>query len=226
MFKMTRQNLIRLLLLGLVGAGIALVITNRDQLKPEALEAWVGSLGVWAPLVFILLYFLAPVFFVPGSVLTLAAGVLFGPVLGALYTLIGAVGGASLSFLVARYIAGDWVEQKAKGVLLQMKKGVEEEGWRFVAFVRLVPLFPFNLLNYALGLTKIPLGTYALTSALFMIPGTAGYVYLGYAGREALLGGENWIQKGLWGLGVFAALVFLPLFVRRLRKGSALNTEK
>jgi rhodanese-related sulfurtransferase len=99
--------------------------------------------------------------------------------------------------------------------------GVEAEGWRFVAFVRLVPLFPFNLANYALGLTRIPLVHYILASSVCMLPGTLAYTYLGYAGREAATGGEYLVQKGLIGLALLAAVAFLPRLVARLRKPSA-----
>lgn len=214
---MNRRLLLRLIVLAVIVAGIVLGLIHRDQFSPDRIEAWVGALGIWAPLVFIGIYVLAPALFVPGSPLTIASGALFGPVWGVLYVLIGSVGGATLAFVIARYLAGDWVERRASGTLRQVKEGVEAEGWRFVAFVRLVPLFPFNLLNYVLGLTRIPLLTYVITSAICMLPGIAGYVYIGYAGREALLGGENVVQKISIAVGVFAALVFLPMLVRRLR---------
>jgi uncharacterized membrane protein YdjX (TVP38/TMEM64 family) len=214
---MRRSLWLRLALLALLACGIALALVYREHFSPERLEAWVGTLGLWAPVVYVVVYLLAPSLFVPGAALTLAGGALFGPVWGVLYVLVGSVGGASLAFLVARYLAGGWVERHSHGMLRQLKDGVEAEGWRFVAFVRLVPAFPFNLLNYALGLTRIPLRTFVVTSAIFMLPGIAGYVYLGYAGREALLGGEDLFKKIVWAVAVFAALVFLPLLVRRLR---------
>jgi uncharacterized membrane protein YdjX (TVP38/TMEM64 family) len=110
------------------------------------------------------------------------------------------------------------VARKTGGTLARVKAGVEEEGWRFVAFTRLVPLFPFNVLNYAFGLTAIPLRTYVLTSWLCMLPGTAGYAYIGYAAREAVVGGEDLVRKGLIAISVFAALALLPIMLRRLRK--------
>lgn len=213
---MNRKLLTRLLLLALVVAGVVLGILYRDRFSREALEAWIGALGIWAPLVYMGVYAVGTLF-VAGAALTLVGGALFGPVWGVLYVLIGSVSGATLAFLLARYLAADWVERHTRGILLQVKEGVEAEGWRFVAFVRLVPLFPFILLNYALGLTRIPVRTYVISSAIFMLPGIAGYVYLGYAGREALLGGEDTLRKVLLAIAVFAALVFLPLLVRRLR---------
>ena len=176
---------------------VVVAVVYRDTLDARAVEAWVAETGVVAPLLFILIYALGTVLFLPGSVLTLAGGALFGPLWGTLYNLAGATLGASLAFLVARYLAGDWVEQRASGRLRRLKQGVEQEGWRFVAFVRLVPLFPFNLLNYALGLTRIRLLDYALASFIFMAPGALAYTYLGYVGREAVGGGEDLIRKSV-----------------------------
>jgi uncharacterized membrane protein YdjX (TVP38/TMEM64 family) len=143
------NRLIRILLILGLAAGVALAVIYRDRFDGAALEAWVQSAGIAAPLVFMLIYALAAVLFLPGSVLTLAGGALFGPVLGTFYNLTGATLGATLAFLIARYLASDWVARKAGGRVKQLINGVENEGWRFVAFVRLVPLFPFNLLNYA-----------------------------------------------------------------------------
>jgi rhodanese-related sulfurtransferase len=95
--------------------------------------------------------------------------------------------------------------------------GVEAEGWRFVAFVRLVPLFPYNLLNYALGLTRIRLLAYALATFVFMAPGAFAYTYVGYAGRQAIAGGGAAIQTGLIALALLAAVAFLPRLVKRMR---------
>jgi rhodanese-related sulfurtransferase len=98
---------------------------------------------------------------------------------------------------------------------------VEEEGWRFVAFVRLMPLIPFNLLNYALGLTRIPLLEYAVASVVCMAPGTLAYTWLGHAGREVVAGQERAIHYGLMGLALLVAVAFLPRLVRRLKSEEA-----
>ena len=214
-----KNNIARLLLLAVVVAGIVLAFIYRDQFDAAALEQWVQDAGLAGPLVFMGIYAIATVFFLPGSVLTLAGGALFGPVLGTFYNLTGATVGAVLAFLVARYLASDWVEQKTGGRLKQLKQGVEGEGWRFVAFVRLVPLFPFNLLNYALGLTRIRLTHYLIATYLFMLPGAIAYTYLGYAGREAIAGGEGLIKKALLALALLAVVAFLPRLIGRLRRG-------
>ncbi len=207
-----------MLLLVLLLAAAAVAILNRDHINGASVTRWVEEAGIWAPLFFVLVYACATVLFLPGTVLTLAGGALFGPVLGTVYNLSGATLGATLAFLMARYLASEWVAQRAQGRLRQLIVGVEEEGWRFVAFVRLVPLFPFVLLNYALGLTRIGLLPYVLASFVFMLPGAVAYTYFGYAGREALAGGEGLVQKGLLGLSLLAIVLFLPRLVRRLRK--------
>ena len=115
-------------------------------------------------------------------------GALFGPLWGTVYNLADATIGATLAFLLAGYVAAVQVAAKIGGRLKQLVGGVAAEGWRFVAFVRLVPLFPFNLLNYALGLTRIRLLDYVLATLVCMVPGTIAYAYLGDAGREALSG--------------------------------------
>ena len=214
-----KSNVLRLLLLAVVVTGIVIAFLYRDQFDAAALEQWVQEAGLAGPVVFMAIYAIGTVFFLPGSVLTLVGGALFGPVLGTFYNLTGATVGAALAFLVARYLASDWVEQKTGGRLRQLKEGVEGEGWRFVAFVRLVPLFPFNLLNYALGLTRIRLSHYLIATYLFMLPGAIAYTYLGYAGREAIAGSEDLIQKGLLGLALLAVVAFLPRLIGRLRRG-------
>ena len=161
--------------------------------------------------------------FVPGSVLTVAGGALLGPILGTLWNLVGATLGATLAFVIARYLASDWVAARGGGRLKRLIRGVEEEGWRFVAFVRLVPLFPFNLANYSFGLTRIRLGKYVLASFLCMAPGALAYTYLGYAGRDAASGHAGAIRKSVLALGLLATVAFLPRLVRRLRNRRFIN---
>jgi uncharacterized membrane protein YdjX (TVP38/TMEM64 family) len=212
----------RIATLALLAAGIAIAVSYRGRLDAVALQDWVGAAGAAGPFMFVAAYAVATVLFVPGSILTLAGGALFGPVAGTLYSLTGATIGASAAFMLARCLAADWAARRIGGRLAQLVEGVEHEGWRFVAFVRLVPLFPFNALNYALGLTRIRLAHYVATSFLCMLPGAAAYTYLGYAGREALAGAEGLIQKGLLAIGLLALVVFLPRLVARIRRRAPL----
>jgi uncharacterized membrane protein YdjX (TVP38/TMEM64 family) len=207
-------------------SAIATAIYFRDNFSVEQVELWIEQAGVLAPLVFILIYIAATVLFLPGSVFTLAGGVLFGPYLGVLYNLIAATIGAALSFLIARYLASDWVSNKTGGTVKQLINGVEAEGWRFVAFVRLVPLFPFSILNYALGLTKIRFIEYVVATFIFIIPGGAAYTYIGYAGREALGGGDNVIKTILIAIALLAVVLFLPRFIATVRRGPSIDVNE
>ena len=207
-----------LLLIAVVGA-IGMAINQSDKLSADTIQAWIDEAGIFGPIVFILVYAVAAVLFLPGSVMTLLGGALYGPVLGTIYNLAGATLGAALAFLIARYLAQDWVQQKSGGMLKQLIKGVDDEGWRFVAFVRLVPLFPFNVLNYALGLTRIPFWHYVIASYICMIPGGFAYTYLGYAGREAATGAEGLIQKILIAIALLATVAFIPRLMKKMRKG-------
>jgi len=219
------SRFVRIGLLLILVAGIAVAVVYRDRFDVAALERWIQDAGIWAPLLFMAVYALAAVLFLPGTLLTLAGGALFGPVLGTLYNLTGATIGATLAFLIARYLASDWIAERTGGRLKQLINGVEDEGWRFVAFTRLVPLFPFNLLNYALGLTRIKLSHYLLATYTCMLPGAMAYTYLGYAGREAVGGGEGLIQKALLALALLAVVAFLPRLIGKLRRGPMIDTD-
>jgi len=220
------KRLIQILLAMILIVAISIAVYYREQFDVQLLEQWVNQAGWWAPIVFMLIYIIATVLFLPGSVLTLTGGVLFGPVLGVFYNLTAATIGAALSFLIARYLASDYVTARSGGKLKQMINGVEAEGWRFVAFVRLVPLFPFNLLNYALGLTKIRFVEYLFATYLFMLPGAIAYTYIGYAGREAVGGGDGIIKTILIALALLAVAMFLPRFIATVRRGPSIDVTE
>ncbi len=208
----------RLLLAALLAIAIAIAFVYRDRLDVDGLRTWVDAGGAAVIAAFIALYTIATVLMIPGSVLTLLGGALFGPVFGTLYNLAGATLGATLAFVISRYLAGDWIARRTGGVSRRLLDGVASEGWRFVALTRLVPLIPFNLLNYLLGLTRIPLRQYVLTSAICMIPGAAAYTYLGHLGNAAVSGDTAIVQKLLVGLAFVGALLFVPHLVIRLRR--------
>lgn len=207
----------RLLLLLLLVLALILGWYYRDQFDPARVDAWLAEAGSLGPLLFIVMYALATVLFLPGTIMTLAGGALFGPVWGFIYNLTGATFGATLAFLVSRYISGGWVVRRGGGRIYDLVKGIEAEGWRFVVFVRLVPLFPFNLSNYAFGLTRIPLLHYVLASCIAMAPGAFVYTWIGHAGREILADGKDVGRTLLLALGLLAALIFLPRLIRRMR---------
>lgn len=195
----------------------AWLLAHREMIELGTIEPALRSLGVWAPVGFVVIYALATVLFFSGALLGLAGGALFGPIWGTIWNLLGAMLGATLAFLLARSIAGEWVARRLGGRLRRLVDGVSAEGWRFVALMRLVPFVPFNLLNYALGLTSISLPAYILASLICMLPGTIAYTWLGYAGRSAVSGDMSALRYGLLGLGVLALIAFAPRLFRRFR---------
>lgn len=223
------MNLRRVLLRFLPRLALAVVLiaaaagaaVHRSQIDLATLDNWLSALGLWAPIGYVALYAIATVAFVPAAIFALAGGALFGPFWGSIWNLIGATIGATLAFLVARYLAGDWVARKAGGTLKRLIDGVDAEGWRFVAFVRLVPLFPFNLSNYVLGLTRIPLHHYVIATLVCIVPGGVAYTWLGHAGREALGGETDAVRYGLLALGLLAAIALLPRLIERMRRSFA-----
>lgn len=147
---------------------------------------WINGLGFIAPVIFLLLYCLATVAFLPTIVLTFAGGALFGPFFGTIFNLTGATIGASCAFIMSRYFFFDWFSEKKNHRFNQLIAGVERRGWQFVALLRIVPVIPFNLVNYALGLTQIKFSHYVLTTFVFLIPVEIISTYFGYAGMDLL----------------------------------------
>ena len=199
---------------------------NPQELLRNALS-WVDNLGAIAPIAFMLIYVVATVAFLPGSVLTLGAGVLFGVVWGSIYVFVGATLGATLAFLVGRYLARGWISKKIAGneKFSAIDRAVGKEGFKIVLLTRLSPIFPFNLLNYGLGVTGVSLKDYVLAS-VGMIPGTIMYVYIGsLAGSIATIGGEtNANPVAQWAIRIigFIATVAVTLYVTKIAR-KALN---
>ena len=213
-----RRWLLALIVL-LVFAGAAAAYWAFDGvITAEALEARIASFGVWAPVGFVLLYGIATVAMVPGSIFDLVGGALFGPYFGSALNLAGGSLGASLAFLVARYIARDWVEARAGRRTRSIVNSVDADGWQFVAFVRIVPIFPYNVMNYLLGLTHIPFAQYLVATLVFMAPSTFVYTWIGVAGREAIAGDANNLRYALLALGLLAVMLMVPRFYKRMRR--------
>ncbi|HVS02282.1 MAG TPA: TVP38/TMEM64 family protein [Thermoanaerobaculia bacterium] len=212
----------------LAGAAVlvALVLVGRQLggYVPR-FAGWVEGQGIWGPVVFVAGYALATVAMVPGSLLTLAAGAIFGLVEGTLYVFAGAVLGSSLAFLVARYLARGAVARRLAGNarFRTIDRAVGRQGRKIVLLLRLSPVFPFNLLNYALGLTDVRFGDY-LVGSIGMLPGTLLYVYYGkLAGEVAAVAGGVEAERGAgyWavlGLGLAATLAVTALVTRTARR--------
>ena len=213
------------ILIGIVVV-VALIMLGRQvgAYVPE-FAVWVNSLGVWGPIVFICGYAVAAVAFVPGSLLTLAAGAIFGLGEGVVYVFIAAVLGSSAAFLVSRHLARSAIEQRLAGNarFAAIDRAVSAQGRKIVFLLRLSPVFPFNLLNYALGLTNVRFVDY-LAASLGMLPGTLLYVYYGkLAGDVAALAGGAAVEKGagyyaVLVLGLVATIVVTTIVTRIARR--------
>ena len=201
------------------------------ELLRQALQ-WINGLGPAGALAFIALYVVATVAFLPGSILTLGAGAVFGIVAGTIYALAGATLGAIAAFLVGRYLARGWVAGKIKDnpKFLAIDRAVGQAGFRIVLLTRLSPAFPFNLLNYAFGITAVSLRDYALAS-VGMIPGALMYVYIGsLAGSLATLGSASTpahseLQWALRIVGLVATVAVTVYITRIARRALAERIE-
>ena len=217
--KLARLALAALALVALVFAG------RTAGAHFSAFASWVQGQGALGAALFVLAYAAAVVAFVPASILTLAAGAIFGVPRGTLYVLVAATLGAALAFLVSRYLARGLVERKLAGDprLAAIDRAVGAEGRRIVFLLRLSPAFPFSLLNYALGLTRVRFADYVLAS-VGMLPGTLLYVYSGkLAGDVASLAGGASVAKGagyytLLGVGLLATLAVTVTVTRIARR--------
>ncbi|WP_298626594.1 VTT domain-containing protein [uncultured Legionella sp.] len=176
----------------------------------------IDDLGWIAPVLFIITYCLASLLLLPTMVLTLAGGAIFGPVFGLLLNLVGATTGAGLAFLITRHLAYDWFSNKKGEKLNQLIAGVDEKGWLFVALLRLIPIVPFNLVNYGMGITGIRFRLYLLTTFVFLIPAEIIYTYFGYIGMDALSRpGHFYRNGGILLIGIAVLFLCIIKFIRR-----------
>jgi uncharacterized membrane protein YdjX (TVP38/TMEM64 family) len=222
----TRSTLLRLLgLLTLVGGTVAAVVFLPLKDYLSSFVEWVQDLGFWGPAVFAVAYALACLF-VPASLLTLGAGFVFGVVTGTVVVSLASVTGASIAFWLGRTLARGWVENKVAGNprFQAIDRAVAEKGFKIVLLTRLSPVFPFLMLNYAFGLTRVRFRDYFFASWVGMFPGTVLYVYLGSTAREFAdiiagnVQGGPW-QKALYFVGL-AVTVVVTVYVTRLARAA------
>jgi uncharacterized membrane protein YdjX (TVP38/TMEM64 family) len=224
----------RFRLIIIVLAVVALIVASRVFPFGEYLKQLLDGLRDLGPLgyvLFIITYIGATVLFIPGSVLTLGAGAVFGLVGGFVAVSIGSTLGAGAAFLVGRFIARDAIAKKVEGNerFAAIDRAVGREGFKIVFLTRLSPIFPFNLLNYAYGLTRVAFWPYMLASWLGMMPGTVLYVYLGTAAGE-LAGAGASDAGGTWDLvlklvGLAATIAVTVVITRVARKALAEATD-
>ncbi len=180
------------------------------------LESWVSQYGTLGPVIFIVIYILACILFLPGLPVTIVGALAFGAVRGTIFSSIGSVLGATAAFLIARYAARGMVEKWVEGneQFEKIDKGVEKNGWRMLMITRMVPLFPFNLQNFAYGLTKIKLGTYVFVSWTCMLPATIAYNFM----AGSVVSGEGDLGRTFLYLGIGAVFFCSDLVYARILK--------
>jgi len=204
-----------LLLCLVVGAVVAARLAGvSEYLETERLRTVISSYGALAPAVYMLIYTLAPSLFLPGLPITIVGGVLFGPFWGVVYTITGATSGACVAFLISRYAARDIIVAKLAGSRWRrLESEVEKHGWKVVAVTRLIPLFPFNLLNYALGLTKISFIEYALATFVCMLPACIAFIVFSSSLLDLLRGRVSGTL--LLGILLMVLVSLIPAVYRR-----------
>ncbi len=199
-------------LIALVAAAVA-VWLHRGAFDPGWISGAIGAHGA-APLVFLAVHIIASLIFFPRTVLAVAAGLIFGMGWGLVWASLGSVLGAVAGFLVARYVNSGMIEPESLPHLGPMLLRAEAGGWRAVAALRLIPVVPHSLANYALGLTRLKLASYTLGSFLGQLPMTLAYVELGAAGGRLWSGAAGWLAPTLVGVVALMVSLLLPRWVR------------
>jgi uncharacterized membrane protein YdjX (TVP38/TMEM64 family) len=227
--------------LALVAVAVAVFVAALLFLPLRDWAVWVvervHNLGAVGVAVYVVVYILAAVFMFPGSLLTLGAGFLYGPAWGTLLVSPASVAAATIAFLLGRTVAREWIKRRIaeNPRFSAVDEAVEKKGFKVVFLLRLSPIFPFSLLNYALGLTRVRLRDFVLASFLGMLPATFLYVYLGssVASLAALASGKATVTGGLWqhllfwgGLAATALVVVLVTRTARQALNQSLREHK
>ena len=221
-----RSSLVKIVAVIAVIAGLVIAVRMLPIAEwLEVFNGWVQEQGSLGMVLFALVYAVAAVLLLPGSVLTLAGGAVFGLLPGFVTVLLGATLGAALAFLVSRHLARRRVEKwiESRPSFSAIDRAVEKEGWKIVFLTRLSPVFPFNFQNYAYGLTRVSLWQYTLASLVGMIPGCFMYVYLGTLGKsslEAAAGAEGvqGLQLALQIVGLIATVLVTIVITRTAKR--------
>ncbi len=216
----------------LIGIVLLIVLGRVIDLQSTLYQflSWMQSRGSIGIILFMILYILMTICLLPGSLLTMAAGLVFGFPIGFISVSIAATVGATAAFFLGRYVARSWVQAKiaSSSKFNAIDRAIEKEGWIIVGLLRLSPIVPFNISNYFFGITRIPAVAYILVSWLCMLPGTALYVYIGsLIGDLALIGLEDRVRSPLeWGFYVFGLLATVAVSIIVVRRARSIIHER
>ena len=209
-FMTRQQKIIRILLLLLIISGLIWFSRAYLDINPTDIKEWILSFGMWAPILYILLYTIRPLIFFPASVLSITGGLAFGAWMGTIYTVIGATLGAVVAFLVARKLGSGLIKEKANaGKVEQIQQQLEKNGFIYVLIFRLLPIFNFDLISYAAGLSKVRLLSFFLATLIGIIPGTFAYNFLG----SSIVSKDPQIIIGA--IVVFLVLTIVPWYLQK-----------
>lgn len=216
--KQVNKNLIKFVSLVALIAVLAAIFTLMGitgGINPETLRLKISSYGLIAPIIFILFFMIAPALMLPSLPITVTGGILFGPLWGVVYVSIGATLGATIAFFIGRYMARDFIMDRLKDSekLKKLNDEVDKKGWKIVAITRLIPIFPFNILNYAYGVTSIKPFDYFWASFLFMLPKITAYVVFSSSLLDILKG--NISIEFVAGLILLIVVSLIPLLKRK-----------
>ncbi len=195
----------------LIGVFVIVAIwfsTTQLNINANEIRDWIIGFGIFAPIIYMLLYTVRPLIFFPASVLSITGGLAFGPLFGTIYTVLGATAGALLSFIVARKLGKNIANKEWKGKGKAIQSQLEKNGFFYVLLFRFIPLFNFDLISYTAGISKVRFRDFFLGTLIGIIPGTFAYNFLG----SSLVTGDPKII--LLAVGVFAALTLIPMWVR------------
>ncbi|MCA1061526.1 TVP38/TMEM64 family protein [Rossellomorea aquimaris] len=184
---------------------------NFFQVKPHDIRDWIVSFGIWAPIVFIVVYTIRPLILFPASILSLAAGLAFGAVQGFFYIILGALGGATVAYYAASFL-GEKLLKRPSARMEKIQAKMEESGFFYVLLLRLVPFLNFDLISYLAGMGKVKYVPYILATAIGILPGTFGYVFLG----SSLVGEDR--TKLYIALAFFLVMIIVPLIFKKKMK--------
>jgi len=221
---MTKKNWIKGILLAILIGSLLFINHNYLNISPEGIREWILSFGIFAPIIYVVLYTIRPLILFPASILSLAAGLAFGAIWGTIYTIIGATLGAIVSFLVAKKFGKNITNNKTPNVRMRkIQSQMEENGFFYVLLLRLIPLFNFDLISYLAGISKVKLSHFVLATVVGTIPGTFAYNFLG----SSFVGDNKSII--IIAVVVFVLISVLPLiFSKKVRSklGFAKTEEK
>ncbi|NLP49739.1 TVP38/TMEM64 family protein [Bacillus sp. RO1] len=211
---MTRKNWIKAILLAILVGSLLYINHTYLNISPEGIREWILSFGIFAPIIYIILYTIRPLILFPASILSLAAGLAFGAFGGTVYTIIGATLGAIVSFLVAKKFGKRMIKNQTSNVRVQkIQSQMEENGFFYVLLLRLIPLFNFDLISYLAGLSKVKLSHFILATVIGIIPGTFAYNFLG----SSFVGDNKFVI--FIAVIVFVLISVLPLIFSKKVRG-------